>query len=328
MTELFRPIDFEKLPWRLLLPLVLLALRFCFPATTWAQQATLDHQLFVGIENRDLVKVEQLLGQGANVEAKGVNGITPLMNAAESGSVPLVSLLLQNGANAGAKDNQGETALTHAARGGWVKVVNLLARFSDTRGKNQALFAAVEDGPVVIKITDAPPQPSPAQNQAVEIEESWTATVEYLLANGAQIEARNEDGSTPLIWAASFAQTDILKLLIDRGARTNVRDKDGNTPLIAAACECALATMNSAYDVVRMLLEQGSNVNARSKDGTTALMNAASGFGGAAIVKLLLDNGANPRLRDRRGNTALTLAQKGQREDKVRLIKEALGRTD
>jgi len=247
------------------------------------------------------------------------------MTAAEGGSVSIVSLLLEHGADAGARDNQDETALVYAARGGYVKLVNLLARFSDTKTKNRALFAAAESGPVSIEV-DPSKLPKPPQGQPVEVEESWTATAESLLDSGADIEARNEDGSTPLIWAASFAQADTLNVLIRRGARLDVTDNQGNTPLIAAACECALATMNSAYGVVKLLLDHGARVNARSKDGTTALMNAAAGFGGVAIVKMLLDNGANPRLRNRQGDTALTLAQKRHREDKARLIREALGR--
>ena len=273
--------------------------------------------------------MEHLIQQGANIEAKATNGVTPLMNAAETGNVPLVGLLLQSGANPSTKDDQDEIALTHAARGGWLKVVDLLARFSNSKEKNQALFAAVEAGPVTIEIRDAPAQSAQPKNQAAaEIEESWTETVESLLASGADIEARNLEGSTPLIWAASFAQTDIVNLLLRRGARLDATDKYGNTPLISAACECAIATMNSAYDVTKMLLDHGAQVNARSKDGTTALMNAASGFGSVDIVKLLLNKGADPRAKDDHGNTPLLLARQRRRADKIRLLREALARAN
>jgi uncharacterized protein len=295
------------------------------PLSRVQQAGGFDQQLFTAIGKRDLVTVENLLHQGANIEAVSTNGMTPLMSAAESGSVPLVSLLLESGANAAAKDNQGDTALAWAARGGWVRLINLLARFSATKEKNGALLAAVEGGPVGVVEIDASTLPIPPPSKpAAKVEQSWTATVESLLDSGAEIEARNDDGSTPLMSAASFAQTDIFKLLISRGAKIAVRDKGGYTPLIVAACECALATMNSAYDIVRLLLEAGADANARAKDGTTALMNAASGFGDAAIVKLLLDHGANPKLKDREGNTALTLARRRRREDKIRLIREAL----
>jgi ankyrin repeat protein len=78
-----------------------------------------------------------------------------------------------------------------------------------------------------------------------------------------------------------------------------VRDKNGMTALVAAACECAIATMNSTYDIVRMLLEKGANANSQTNDGTTALMKAVAGFGEVAIVELLLDYGADPAAKNK-----------------------------
>lgn len=206
--------------------------------------------------------------------------------------------------------------------------MRLLSRFSDRKEKNRALFVAVQSGAVSVLVPDSAVDTPPTHREPVDVKQSWTATVELLLDSGADIEARNEDGSTPLIWASAYAQTEVVKVLIHRGAKLDVTDNDGNTPLIAAACECALATMNSAYDTVKILLDMGCNVNARSKNGTTALMNAASGFGGASIVELLLQSGASPRLKDRHGNTALSLARRSHREDKVQLITNALARAN
>ncbi|HTW58837.1 MAG TPA: ankyrin repeat domain-containing protein [Terriglobales bacterium] len=290
------------------------------------QTGNLDQQLFAASGNRDLIAAEKIIRRGANLEARATNGLTPLMSAAESGSVPLVSLLLENGANAAAKDDQGETALSWGARGGWVKLVNLLARFSDTAAKNHALMVAIEGGPVTIEISPSNMSPNltnPPQDESLEVEESWTATVETLLDNGADIEARDDDGDTPLLWAASFAQTDIFKLLLDRGAKIDVRDRQGNTPLIAAACECAVATMNSAYAVMKILLEHGAAVNARNHDGRTALMMASGMTGDASVLHLLLDNGADPRLKDHTGKTALSIAKECRREDKIAILKTA-----
>lgn len=149
-------------------------------------------------------------------------------------------------------------------------------------------------------------------------------TVKLLLDSGADIETADKYRGPPLIDAAGYAQTNVVLFLLNRGANLRARDKYGNTALIAASCECVVATMNSAYSVVKVLVEKGSDVNAHSNDGTTALMNAAGGFGGSAIVKLLLDHGADPRARDSKGNTALKYAIEANREDKVRLLKQAL----
>lgn len=293
---------------------------------TVAQSANLPglgQQLLKAVDERDINSAHELLQRGADLETRGTNGLTPLMMAAEHGDMDMVRLLLDAGANAKAKDEQGEIALTQAARVGFTDVVKLLVKRSGIKGKNQALFGAVEGGPVVIQLADAG-----GYNPAPVLESPWVSTVKILLAQGAELEARrDENGDTPLIAAAAFAETDVVALLLQRGADINATDNAGNTALMSAACECAVATMNSAYDVVKVLLKKGADVNARSTDGATALINAAAGFGDVSIVKLLLDHGADPAAKDNRGNTALASAQKSQRPDKVRVLKYALARS-
>lgn len=291
------------------------------------QSSNLDRQLLQAVSNRDVPSVLQLLQQGANIEARDENADTPLTNAAESYDVAMVQVLLDHGASVRAKNKQDQTALTHAAGVGSVVIVKiLLQKGASIREKNQALFEAAEGGPVVIQMADPEPPTGEAKERGAVPDSPYVATVALLLKKGAQIEARNEDRSTSLIWAAGHAQTDIVKFLLRRGSNVNATDKYGNTALIAAACECALATMNSAYDVVKALLEKGSDVNARSQDGTTPLMNAAGGFGDASIVKLLLDHGADPMAKDNLGKTALSLARQSNRPDKVRALKAAMAK--
>jgi ankyrin repeat protein len=267
-----------------------------------------------------------LLDKGANADARGHNGFTALATAAEHGNVAMVKLLLEKGGTVGAKDETGETTLVLAARSGNAEIMELLLRkTSDIQEKNRALFEAAGGGPVVIEMTDSNSKSNEASGPvpAAAWDAPWVKTVKLLLDSGAYIEARDSERSTPLIRAASLGQTDIFMLLLERGADIQARDKYGNTALIAAACECALATMNSTYDIVKLLLQKGANPNAHTHDGTTALMNATGGFGDAAIVKLLLESGADPTVKNKHGDTALTLAIKSERPDKIRLLKQA-----
>ena len=283
----------------------------------------LDRQLLRSSDLGDVASVRHLLDKGADAEARGHNGFTALAMAAEHGNVAMVKLLLEKGANVGAKDETGETALVLTARSGNPEITELLLRrTSDAGEKNQALFAAAGGGPVVIQMEADGRAAGPAPRAAWE--SPWLKTVELLLDGGAYIQARDSERSTPLIRAASLGQTDIFILLLERGADIQARDKYGNTALIAAACECALATMNSTYDIVKILLQKGANPNAHSRDGPTALMNAAGGFGDAAIVKLLLESGADPTGKNKHGDTALALAIKSERSDKIRLLKQAI----
>jgi ankyrin repeat protein len=290
-------------------------------------QSNVNSRLVQAVSQRDIHSVRQLLDAGADIESRDQNGETSLISAADSLDLELLELLLEKGADISARDNEHETALVHAARTenpGAVEV--LLAKTADYKEKNEALIESVRGGPVVIQMADTP---TGAQTGHVtrEIPDApWVKTVRLLLDNGADIEARDDEGATPLISAAAYGQIEIFELLIQRGASIRARDKRGMTPLMAAACECALSTMNSTYDIVRILLEKGANVNAQDHDGVTALMTAAAGFGSAAIVRLLLDHGANPAARNKRGETALTLAAQQDRQDKVRLLKKAMSK--
>jgi ankyrin repeat protein len=285
----------------------------------------LGRQLLNAVSNNNVATVRQLLDNGADIEAPGQNGDKALDIAVQQGDLAMVNLLLEKGAQVDAKDSSGETALIEAARTGNVEIVRiLLPRTSDQREKNGALFAAAGGGPVEIQMQNPDSKVSDERAPRPVLESSWLKIARLLLESGANLEATDEDGSTPLTLAAAYGQTDIFSFLLDRGAGINVRDKNGNTPLIAAACECALATMNSTYDIVKILLQKGAAVNERNHEGATALMNAASGFGDAAIVKLLLDAAADPTLKDKKGNTALALAIKSDRADKIQLLKQAM----
>jgi len=58
--------------------------------------------------------------------------------------------------------------------------------------------------------------------------------VKLLIKAGADINAKNEYGDTPLIVASRYNQMDIVKLLIKAGADINIKNKGGNTALMIA----------------------------------------------------------------------------------------------
>ncbi|KAF9428118.1 hypothetical protein BGZ76_002057 [Entomortierella beljakovae] len=76
------------------------------------------------------------------------------------------------------------------------------------------------------------------------------------------INAHEEDGSTPLIYAACFGQTAAVFMLLDAGALVDERDKFGWTALV-------WATNNKHEDIVRMLLEHGASPTAQTAKGRT-----------------------------------------------------------
>jgi len=91
------------------------------------------------------------------------------------------------------------------------------------------------------------------------------AICRLLLDKGAQVEARNIHGSTPLHYAASRGHVEIVRLLCDRGADVEARSTRGWRPLHSA-------TYHGHISVVKELIEErNAEINARDNDGWTAL---------------------------------------------------------
>ncbi len=96
--------------------------------------------------------------------------------------------------------------------------------------------------------------------------------VSRCLKGGANINARNKHGKTPLHQAAYHNKTPaVIIALLKAGARINVRDARGQTPLHLAARDSANVI------IIKTLLKVGANVNARNEDGWTPLHLAAQG---------------------------------------------------
>jgi beta-lactamase regulating signal transducer with metallopeptidase domain/ankyrin repeat protein len=126
------------------------------------------------------------------------------------------------------------------------------------------------------------------------------AVVEELLANGAQVEHRMNDGDTALITAGGSGNVSIVEELLNAGARVNDQDDVGFTALMKASA-------NGHQGAVLLLLSSGADVHRELKNGETALEMAARG-GHDRVVRLLLDSGADYRHRRFTGETALDLA--------------------
>ena len=117
------------------------------------------------------------------------------------------------------------------------------------------------------------------------------------LKGGMNINAVDEHGKTPLIWASSFGHRACVGLLLANEARSNQQDHGGYTALHWAAA-------NGEAAVIRLLLEHGAEINAQNHSGKTPLMQAAARCQRDALLSLL-DAGADLNRQDQDGDTAL-----------------------
>jgi hypothetical protein len=136
--------------------------------------------------------------------------------------------------------------------------------------------------------------------------------VKKLLKEGADVNAKDRFGFTPLHYTALNGHIEIVKLLIERGADVNAKTNGGWTPLRFAA-------IYGHIEIVKLLIERGADVNAKDKDGRTPLHSAAF-YGHVEVVRLLLEHGADPNIKNIWGQTAIDLARERGYSEIVKLI--------
>ena len=109
------------------------------------------------------------------------------------------------------------------------------------------------------------------------------------IAAGADVNAAQGDGTTPLHWAVYKVDVDLVGALIARGAKPDALNNYGSSPL-AEAVKVANAPL------VKMLLDAGSNVEVPNQEGQTALMWAADARS-AELTRFLIGHKADVNAR-------------------------------
>jgi len=140
------------------------------------------------------------------------------------------------------------------------------------------------------------------------------------MMDSVDINAMDEAGATPFLWAARSGQEAVVKLLL--GRKDINPDKPGpfgRTPLLSAA--------ENGHEAVVKLLLRREDVNPDTPDfGGQTLITYAAKNGHEAMVKLLLEReDVNPDKADTFGQTPLLFAAKNGHEAVVKLL---LGRKD
>ena len=218
------------------------------------------------------------------------NGVTPLFDAAKSGTADQVHLLLAFGANPNIATNTGLTPLHQAA----------------ARGNLEMVTELVQNGAEVNAL---------AKNGRTPVfyaaERGKASTVKFLLDKKALIDLADENGWTPLHLAAASGNTALVKyLVVNKGANVAATTKDGLTVLLVGA---------KYPEIVKFLAEKIPNLNGVDKDGNTVMHLCAETADEETIRKLLF-YGAKEDLKNKKGETPILLAARAGNIDMVKRL--------
>ena len=190
-------------------------------------------------------EVERLLDHGRDADGATRLGVTPLALACAAGRAGVVEALLAAGADPNLASPAGETPLMVASRTGVLESVAALLRHGagagvdareGWRGQTALMWAAAENHAGVVTL---------------------------LVAAGADVNARSDEGFTPLAFGVRAGHGETAGALLDAGADVNLALPDGSSPL-------HLAVINARYDLALRLLERGADA-AASGPGWTPL---------------------------------------------------------
>lgn len=187
------------------------------------------------VSNADVAA--QLLAKGADLKHCDRDGQNVLLVSAgdDSDNVAMMSFLLEHGIPADVKSLSGETPLMRAASQGHVKVMTLLLQ------KGADVNAADND-----KLTALMQMVSSGAGN-----DNAVATVKFLLAHGARVNAEHDGENAPLHAACQGGNLQMVKLLLAAGAKVNAKNADGQTPL-------QLAKEGKYAEIIKALVAAGA----------------------------------------------------------------------
>ena len=236
-------------------------------ATLLVSAGTAEAQdILDAVKSGDLAKAKTIVEKDASqVRAADKLGNTPLHHAAIAGAVPMVEWFLSKGADAEAANTEAMTPLFEAIR----------------NGKDEAARVLIEKGAK----TDGALHRAAMNNR--------TAVMELLIARGADIEAQDPRGYTPLTMVTRISGPfEALELLVKKGANINLPDSLGNTPL-----DNAIIYANADNRAIDLLLARSPETT-RTPRYLTWVLSAAAGRGHVPLFEYYLGRGGEALMAD------------------------------
>ena len=219
------------------------------------------------VGNKDMVK--QILASPLVNPDSDVNNswsITPILAAAKYGHTDIVQILFDRGADINKRDIFGKTSLYYAAENGKVHTVQVLMNLGAELPLAQAAANGQKGVIMTLLAAGANPNMRDSDGHTALVHAAWAGRlgiVNILLQNGANPNEWNNLRNTPLHFCASLT-VEVAKKLIDAGADVNAKNIFGFTPLY-------LSVKCNKIDMVRILMDNGADENIANDLGDTPL---------------------------------------------------------
>ena len=136
----------------------------------------------------------------------------------------------------------------------------------------------------------------------------------YVLEEGADANAKNNEGKTALMYASMNGRKEVARLLVDSKAYVNASSKAGWTALM-------YASRWGHKEIAELLVNNGAAADAKDSSGWTALMKAAI-TGHKEVAELLIKAGADVNAKSNRNQTALMWALHNKRKEVAELLRK------
>ena len=298
---------------RFLAALLTLAL---VPASAFA--AAPGVTLAAAAERGDEAQVRALIQKGADVNAPGVDGSTPLHRAVFADRLDVASLLVKSGAKVTAADRYGVTPLALASLNGSAQMIRLLIEGGadpnavDSAGEPALMTAARAGAPDAMRVlvnagarVDARDSQFQQTSLMVAVRENRIAAIDFLIGQHAAVDAQTRKGAAPPFvkpCKGTGCGSEGVGInrggLPDRGRRAEARG--GMTPLLYAA-------RDGRIEAARKLIAAGADIELAETNGIRPLLMAVLN-NHLDVARLLVEYGANVDADDFWGRSPLWAA--------------------
>ncbi|KAL6716867.1 hypothetical protein ACLMJK_004779 [Lecanora helva] len=236
--------------------------------------------------------VEELIRRDMNLNCTNTVGQTPLLIAAKQANDECIRILLQHGANMKINDCEGSTALHRSALLPGARTMDCIMQYCTSEHKdfytrNNEGFtplhvaSLVGSLPVIQSILKHFPEASLFERISpgatclhLAAKSGSIAVASFLLDHGIAVNETDDNGYTPMIYAAEFGHdsNEMVKFLHSRGGDVNtVTSAVGATPLFHSIVGLKRTQNPAALDCFEYILKHTEDINHRDSDGWNAL---------------------------------------------------------